>query len=461
MKKNFSIRFLLVAGLLFVTSFGFAQVTVSGLAQLKAALAAGETDIITDDFIDVDEDFKLVSTVPVKITVGDRMFAMDGGTFTIGANIKIVTTVSNAITAESGGKVFIESGCTITSEATAPLSAAGGTITVNGGTIATSNFPAASAGTADGPGTLIINGGVLSTSSDNAAAFPRGIVVDYSGICIVTGGEIHSDVGGGRGISVNTTNSGGKLYVTGGTITATASDGRAIQVDNNNGRLWLSGSPIVRGGADAIIVQKDGIAVIHGTPSLTGRMGINVQTAGTNYPRLYDCRNLTAITATPAPGAYTGNQQVTLSGGTGTANKYSGTAAGMVTTPSGTVTVSSLVYTTDGVNPTIESTPYAAPFTVLIPSAVTVASMIDGVVGAPFVFAYTDPSSIPALQIAQNISYFGNVISFEQPVKSALLFDCTGKLVLSVKNANSVDVSVLLPGVYVLKYAEGIFKFVK
>jgi hypothetical protein len=395
--------------------------------QFAAAVASGVPATINiGAAITVNVDLPLVSTgdsitinmVPYGITVtagtltiGNKVritsayatagaLQANGGNIVINTGSYILPTTGNAIQALVGGTVTVNGGY-IYSTGTSPVVAAGGNVIINGGRIiaAGGQMPAASAGmsilvggvaTPSG-GTLTINGGYIATTTTGIA---RGVIVDYNGICIMNGGEVHSDMGGGRGISINGTNAGGKLYVNGGIVSATGATGttgRAIQLDNPNSMLWVTGSPTITGGLEAIMVQKSGVAVIAGTPTISGVIGTNTTTA-----KLYDARGLSAIVATPGTGYYAASQTVTVTGGTGTINKFTGVSSGTtianytgvgVITP--TVVTSSLVYTTDGTTPLAASTAYSAALTAAVPSVLNVSPLIDGtVIGSPTAFNY-------------------------------------------------------------------------
>ncbi|MDD4969022.1 MAG: T9SS type A sorting domain-containing protein [Paludibacter sp.] len=361
--------------------------TLSDLqTQFAAAVASGVPSTINiGAAIVVNVDLPLVSSGD-SITLNFVSFVMTvtSGTLTIGNKVKITSSIGNAVQALAGGTVVVNAGCNIVSSEISPMTAAGGNVIINGGKIATSNFPSASAGlsgTITG-GTLTINGGYLYTSDAGTAT---GVDIDFLGTCIVNGGEIHSDGGGGRGISINNIGSGGKLYVNGGKISA-AGTGRAIQLNNNNSAAWITGSPIITGGSEAIVAQKNGIIVISGTPTITGNIGTNASTTG---GKIYDCRNIAPITATPGTGYYTASQSVTIGGGPGNIIKYSGT-----TSTQSTISAT-LIYTTDGTTPIVGSTAYTVPVTVAVPSVLKVSLLIEATtIGNPITFTYS-PSGIP------------------------------------------------------------------
>ena len=390
--------------------------TLSDLqTQFAAANAAGVRDTINiGAAITVNVDLPLVSTGDtIIINMAPYGISVTTGTLTIGNKVKVVSAVAAAGALQAnGGNIMLNTGCyvttttgntlqalaastitinggTIVSTATSPVVAAGGNVIVNGGTITTNNYPAVAAGmsilvsgvaTPSG-GTVTVNGGLVYTTSTGIA---RGIVVDYNGICVVNGGQVRSDMGGGRGISINGTNAGGKLTVNGGTISATGATGRAIQLDNVNSTLWVTGGTIT-GGLEGIMVQKNGVAVLVGNPTITGVIGTNTTTA-----KLYDARGLSTPVATPGQGYYAASQLVTVTGGTGTVNKYTGVSSGTtianytgvgVTTP--TVVTSSMIYTTDGTDPVAASTAVSAPITMAIPSTLKVAALIEGTTPSP------------------------------------------------------------------------------
>lgn len=386
MKKLVLKQLLLIVICFSMTMVLKSQSTATTFAELQSQFAAASASGVPSTInigseITIDADFSMVSTGDtVTLNFVPNRILVSSGTLIIGDKVKITSTVANAVTVLVGGTVIVNDGCNITSTATAPLNVAGGEAIVNGGKISTSNFPAASAGSTLGSGgTLTVNGGLLYTS--NTGTFTRGIVVDYNGTCIVNGGVIHANPSvSGRAISINATNAGGKLYINGGTIAATGVSGRAIQLDNNNASALITGSPTISGGLEAIMLQKFGVAVVSGTPSITGRIGTNATGA-----KLYDARGLSLIEATPGTGYYTATQSVTVTGGSGTVYKYVNTYdQGAATTVS-----TSLVYTADGSAPVAASTAYSSPVEMTIPAVLKVAPLIDGtVIGSPVTYNY-------------------------------------------------------------------------
>ena len=381
--------------------------TLSDLqTQFAAANVAGVRDTINiGAAITVNVDLSLVATGDtIIINMAPYGISVTAGTLSIGNKVKVVSALATAGALQAnGGNIVLYSGCfittstantlqalanstitinggTVTSTATSPVVAAGGNVIINGGKVFTNNYPAIASGMAINTvatgGTVTVNGGLVYTTATGIA---RGIVVDYNGVCIVNGGEVRSDMGGGRGISINSTNAGGKLTVNGGIVSATGATGRAIQLDNLNSTLWVTGGTIT-GGLEGIMVQKNGVAVLVGSPTITGTIGTNTTTS-----KLYDARGLSTPVATPGQGYYAASQSVTVTGGTGTIYKYSNTTA----QASATTVTSSLVYTTDGTDPVAVSTAVSAPITMAIPSTLKVAALIEGTTVSPNVaFGY-------------------------------------------------------------------------
>jgi hypothetical protein len=449
-----------------------AQTTANSLTDLQTqfatAVASGVPSTINiGAAITVNTNLPLVSTGD-SITLNFAAtpaypLTVSAGTLTIGNKVKITSALGNCIQALAGGTVVINSGCNIVSSATAPITAAGGNVIINGGRISTTNYPALSAGSSFGVGGILtINGGYIASAA--TGTLTRGIVVDYGGTCIVNGGEIHADPSvSGRAISINSTSTGGKIYIYGGTITALGTSGRAIQLDNNNSTLFVNGSPIITGGLEAIIAQKFGVVVLSGTPILTGVIGTNATTS-----KLYDARGLSNIVATPGTGAYKTSQNVTVTGGTGTIYKYVNTTAQASAT---TLTSTPLVYTTDGTVPVAASTTYSTPVTVAVPSVLTVAPYIDAtVVGSPAVFNYsfsvgTDVSQVQASDLfkcypSQVTDKLIVKADAETQISQVVVRNLLGQSIKSVVvNANelSIDLTAVSAGNYfvTVKLANG------
>jgi hypothetical protein len=415
-------------------------------SQFAAASAAGIPSTITlGASITVTSDLDLTSTGDTVTIAVANPLSVTGGILTIGDKVKITSSIANAFAAKSGGNIVVNAGCRVISTATAPLAAAGGNVTINGGSVVTSNFPAATAGSSLGNGgTLTVNGGYL--ASTNTGTLTRGIVIDYNGICYMNGGEVHADPSvSGRGISINSTNAGGKLYIAGGTISATGTSGRAIQLDNNNSAAWITGSPVIKGGLEAVMAQKNGVVVLAGSPVLTGVIGTNTATS-----KLYDCRSLSAISASPAAGQYAGNQEITLSGGAGTVNKYVSS-----TSPTSTVNAT-LVYTTDGTTPTAASTAYAAPFTLAVPATLHVAPLLESTtVGVASTFVYdiaTAVGKVSADDIKINTSFIDVIdLSAIDGFISANLLNLSGQSIQRSEGVKYMNTSSVGKGLYILQ----------
>lgn len=382
--------------------------------QFAAAVATGlPKSIELGAAINVNSDFSMVSTgdtITINMFSTNNLIQVTSGTLTIGDKIKLVSTQANAFSAMANGTIIVNSGCNLTSSATAPINTAGGNVTINGGKIITTNYPAATAGSSIGSGgTLIINGGYL---SGNGATLARGVGIDYLGTCIINGGVINvNNCVSGRAVSINATGGGGKLYVYGGTLTATGvPDGRAIQLDNNNSTAWISGSPTLTG-TTAIMVQQAGICVLSGSPTINGPIGTN-----TVASKLYDCRSMSAISATPGSGTYYGSPSISLSGASGTIYKYVNTTS----QASATSVTAVIKETTDGSTPVSGSTTYSTPLVFTTNTTLKAAPYIDAsIIGLPSTFSYSVAAGI-TLASDNTASALTNCINCDLSIPSGL-----------------------------------------
>lgn len=169
----------------------------------------------------INEDFSITSTEDNLITIGTvdspTTFVITvgaNGLLTVGGHVSIYTTTGKVLTSAAGGKITIEEGAEIRSTATSPVTANGGNVTINGGTITSSNFPAV---LAEANGSLVtINGGYIYTTSGASGSFPRGVNVSNNSDLVMNGGIVSADVANGRGLNLQN----GRITVTGGTITA-------------------------------------------------------------------------------------------------------------------------------------------------------------------------------------------------------------------------------------------------
>lgn len=52
-------------------------------------------------------------------------------------------------------------------------------------------------------------------------------------------------------------------------------------------------------------------------------------------------------------------------------------------------------------------------------------------------------------------------INSKEPIKEINIYDCTGKLIHNVRNSNTIDVSNIVPGVYLIKCSTAKFSVIK
>lgn len=250
MKKFIALVLSLVMALsLCVPAWGADPADVSTFEQLKTAITGGATEINLTGSITVNEDYPLTGvtiTVAESVTSAgnDAIIVSNNATLTLGAGTTI--TGYSALLLAYGGNIEIGAGATV--EATG----------------ATSNgkiFPAVLAYT----GTVTVNGGTI-TSSDNAL-----VATTSQGKAVIEAG---STVTGGAGKVAAYSYGGGSITMNGGTVNGSltaASSGNTVVNDGKvNGNVAAYGdasaSVEIEGGeVSGTVYENDGA-----TASVTG-----------------------------------------------------------------------------------------------------------------------------------------------------------------------------------------------
>ena len=175
--------------------------------------------------------------------------------------------------------------------------------------------------------------------------------------------------------------------------------------------------------------------------SITGSPTLHT-TGGTGTVRkFYDFRAFTP-TASPVAGSYMTEQNVALS--------LEATAVSPVDAAGATI-----VYTTDGEDPTAVSSVYSDPIVVGVSTTIKAAALKDGFVGKPVTLNYIvsgtgniNPDKNGNIRILQTVVH--HVIEIDRDAKRMQLIDLTGKLMMENTNSKSMNVSDIQSGIYLL-----------
>ena len=199
-----------------------------------------------------------------------------------------------------------------------------------------------------------------------------------------------------------------------------------------------SGKILSLGGTKADnVILKD--MTINGTTAPT----LYSYTAGTGGTlKFYDFRAFTP-SASPVAGTYTSAQNITLS--------LAATAILPVDAAGATI-----VYTTDGSEPVATSTAYSAPIQVANTSTIKMAAYKDGFIGKSTAVAYTigisgtqDINNEPGISVYPTV--VEDILTISQVANRIQVMDLAGKAMITKANVNSLDLSSMNSGIYLVK----------
>ena len=409
---------------------------------LKATPGGGNVQI--GAAFSINEPYTLSSTEENPVSIGTvdspSTFVItvgENGLLTLGSHVSIYTTTGKVLTSTVGGHIAIEEGAEIISTATSPLTANGGNVIINGGTITSSNFPAV---LAEANGSLVtINGGYVYTTSGASTSYPRAVNVTNNSDLVMNGGLVSADVVNGRGLNIQN----GRITVNGGTVTANGTGARAIQADFDNGLVIVSGDAYIESEqADGIVTQKSARVVIKGGVINANRpLFLN---SGTS--RIYDFRKI-ELTANPEAGHYNQAQEVTL-GTIETADaSFTNSALGAV-----------VRYSIDDAEIDESSTLFDAGFTLQVPAIIYALAEKDGYTSVVSTFEYTAPT-VSVVDVSTTQPNIPTVIKENidlrsiAGVRSVSLFNLSGSLTFYTENAGIINVSTLPKGLFIMQVA--------
>lgn len=434
---------------------------VASFEEFKTAFNAAKTttgggNIVLAAAITVNETFECSSSVDNPVTIGTlaapttfQIIVGADGNLTIGENVSIYTTLASCVNVAVGGTLLIKDGCTIQSTASRPVEGNGGTVTIDGGTIFTSNHPAIQAN--HSLTTVTINGG--NVYSANPGTLTRGLIVQNGGKAIINGGTISADPSvSGRGVGLLA----GTLIVNGGTISAAGTSGRGIQGDDNGALIYINGGTIkaenVTGSDGGVVLQKNSRAIINGGTFVCPANKALVVNPTTFTPKFYDFRAI-VISANPDAGQYAEAQTVTLISNTTASTIYNTTGVVQTNFAEG----AAIRYTQDGTIPDMASSIYSTPLSVSIPSVVKAVAEKDGFIGSITTFNYTSPTT--SIKQSDQKSANINTVIYESidlsgidGIKKLEILNISGQMVSMYQNPSSyISASDLKQGIYILK----------
>ncbi len=457
MKKNLLKSLMVIGMVLAIQIVGQAQVIdfesfKSTFETLKSTPGGG--NMVLENSITINEPYTLESTtdnpVAINASTPNQIIVGTGGFLTIGEGVTISTTTAAFINVTAGGTLVTYDGCIITSTASRPVQGDGGMITINGGTITTSNHPAVQANSAST--VVTINSGDI--ASTNTATLTRGLIVQNGSKAVINGGTISADPSvSGRGVGLIA----GTLIVNGGTISAAGTSGRGIQGDDNGALIYINGGTIKAENANttgngAVVLQKGTRAIITGGTYVCQPNKALVVNAASATAKFWDFRAF-SLSADPVAGTYDAEQTVTLIKTTAPSTICSETGAVLTNFAEG----AAIHYTIDGTNPDQESAVYTTPFSVPIPTTVKTVAVKDGFLGLVNSFTYSSITTglkQPNQKIANVNTVLHEVIDLSgiNEVNNVEILNLNGQVVRSFKNPTAnIQVSDLKQGVYILK----------
>lgn len=396
--------------------------------------AAGTTTTITlTASITIDEDIDLIPAT-------DHPVIIDAG-----ANkIIIQVTNPNIININFGGALVIQG--------TAALIATNGTgtknIAIDGGTYSTSGsstliqLPNTNA-------TLTVKDGTFSVGTGTSArAFQ---VQNVNSKVIFNKGTV--TVGnGGRGFHVNP----GSVQINGGSFTmgGTGTGSQIFRLEGSSGiNVEINDGTFDAGGGNVIgfaSASTTATAIVRKmTATTTGNIyAKNAAPTGTQL--IYDFRAFT-ITPTPVAGIYTFPLDVTLASETTTTGIDPVDAVG-----------ATMVYTIDGTDPVATSTAYSAAINLTEAATLNVTMLKDGFVGTPVEFVFDKATSLNEVASPEANPYIQNgTLYLSEAASSVSIIDFNGQTLITASNEQTIDVSSLTNGIYIVKIGDTVYKLAK
>ena len=420
--------------------------TITTFAELKDAYALSQADpVLASTFniagnIEIRENFEMTPTRPIQINFPS------GAYFSVGH--------SAATTVVFGGDLTMTGTATVTGAIIRIANSGLTSFTINGGTY--EMLAAQTLITQASSSTFTINNGTFSalTASGNSRAIQVGNSANPT--LIINGGTITVGAGG-RGIHMN---GASNVQINGGTITmngsSTASQILRVEVGNNNrGYVEINDGELNTGGGNLIGFNGAGSAttavdciVRGGTITSTGTLyGAKSVTTEGAYQAIYDFRAY-SITADPATGENLSGTPVTLTLNTTAIDPVDATDA-------------SIVYTTNGTEPVAASMAYTGVITVTSPAIIKATAVKGSFTGKTAVFNYGAMLTGLDTERAVIAPYISDNVLRMAETTNVSVFNVNGQLLLKAANVNTLDVSSLSAGLYVVKITEGTFKVIK
>ena len=195
-----------------------------------------------------------------------------------------------------------------------------------------------------------------------------------------------------------------------------------------------TGKVFVWGGSKNINTVIKDLTII-GAPTLftTGGTGVT--------KKFYDFRAFTPIVSVPA-GSYMTTQNVALSLTSTSVLPVDATAA-------------TIVYTTDGSEPTATSAAYSTAIPVTQTTTIKMAALKDGFIGKSAAFLYTINGTDVANPDKNSLSVYPtdveNILTISTLANQVQVYDLAGKSVISKNNVKQLDLSSIHSGVYFVK----------
>jgi hypothetical protein len=376
---------------------------------------------------------------PITIDANGYSF-ITGSSGTLGGSLLITSSTTTGIIKIAGAYTTNISGGTYTVNGNAPV------IYANSGS-----------GVTDAATKLILSNSTFTVNGTSNAAGIVKFATSNGNLLSATGCTFNTSA---KGITFNCVGPQ-NITISGCTLNVAGSDASSIAISQSptsqaSNYLTIDGLALTMNAGTVVYwnasANKNITAIIKDM-TVTGTPNILTNTVGTLGTRkFYDFRAFTP-TATPVAGNYNAVQNVTLS--------LNPTAVLPVDAAGATI-----VYTTDGTEPATSSAVYSLPIPINSATVIKAAAIKDGFMGKSVSFNYSFTTATANLS-ADNLEVYPTVVesilTLSQPVSQVQVLNLVGKKIMGKTNVNSLDLSDLKSGIYILnaEVSNNIFKTFK
>ena len=410
-------------------------INVSTFADLQAAYTTSQTAVVDTTRIVLlgsitnTSSFTMTPDAAHPVVINANNFQLiTGANLTLGGALKAYSTTSTGIIKIAGAYTTTISGGIYTVYGSAPIIYAnpGSGVTDAGTKVMLSNSTFTVNGTTSAASIVkfaTTNGNLLSATNCTFNVTAKGIAFSNVGPQTISISSSTLNMAGSDAASIVVSQSPTSAVANYLTV-----DGLTLNMSSGKVFTW--------GGSKAINTVVRDLTIVGATsPTL-------LTTGGTGTNKFYDFRAYTP-TVNPVAGSYSSTQSVALS--------LTATAVAPVDAASATI-----VYTTDGSEPTATSTAYSAPISVPATTTIKAAALKDGFIGKSSIFTYSISTTLnPLLQGEADFQIFptsvDNLITISKPASEVVIYDIAGKSLLSKSNVSQININTLHSGIYFVK----------